>query len=582
MNSFSIQPYPFSKEGLVTLEANPRGRNWPVVYLIDNDKELYVGETTSAGVRFRQHLENPDRKKLRTVQIIFDEEFNKSAILDIEQTLIQMFQADRKMKLQNKNGGQSSKHDYYQRTKYQNKVDDIWNELHEMGLTRNSAHAIRNSNLFKYSPFNTLTSEQEAVSQEIISNILDCLRKGKKGSAVLHGVAGTGKSIVLINMIYTLLNAMDAKYDDSDLSPEERFELDQRISLGCDIRDYVKDYGPLKIGFVVPMTSIRETFRTVFRNSREAHLSTSMVIGPNDVLKKKYDVIFVDEAHRLARRKSLTSYGSFDDACKKLGLDPVTSTQLDMIQKCSRYSVLVYDSNQTVKSSDITPEQFDGAMAGRVRTDHYLSTQMRCEGGNSLLDYLSDIFDCKASGMVSMEKEYDLRLWDDPNAMIDKIRQLDKTYSLCRNLAGYAWPWKSKNCTSVEDALAKDKADIVFGDRKYVWNMNNKEWILRPGAVNEIGCIHTTQGYDLNYAGIIMGKEIDYDPDNKCIVTYRNLFHDKKVKSGVSDDQLTKYIINSYKVMMVRGIKGCYIYACNKNLRDYLSRFIPIEDLNNR
>ena len=124
-----IREFEFSQTGLSVLREHSMGQNWPVVYLINNKSELYVGETTSAGGRFYQHLNNPERKNLKKIRIVFDDQFNKSAILDIEQTLIQMFLADQKFALQNRNGGQSCKHDYYQRALYQAKVDDIWNEV---------------------------------------------------------------------------------------------------------------------------------------------------------------------------------------------------------------------------------------------------------------------------------------------------------------------------------------------------------------------------------------------------------------------------------------------------------------------
>lgn len=574
-----IREFAFSQTGLRSLREHSKGQNWPVVYLINNDKpnksELYVGETTSAGGRFLQHLNNPERRNLDTIRFVFDDQFNKSAILDIEQTLIQMFMADQKFVLQNKNGGQSCKHDYYQRALYQAKVDEIWNELNRALLTNQDASAIRNSNLFKYSPFNTLTPEQEHVSQEILFNAMDCLESGETGTSVLSGKAGTGKSIVLIHMMYTLMSAMNVTYNDEDLTPDEQLELGVRISLSNKIRGYVKRHGNLKIAFVVPMTSIRKTFKAVFAASKGAGLKSNMVIGPQDVLKEDYDIVFVDESHRLARRKGITSYGSFDEACARLGLDPMVSTQLDMIQKKSKYSVLVYDGCQTVKAADLTPEQFQCSLDLRIRTAHrvILQTQMRCEGGQSYLDYLDRIF--QVSQVDSLEVEnYDFKIWDNPNSMIENIRNKDLNLSLCRAVAGYSWRWQSKGCETIEQAVREGLEDIELDGRKYVWNMSNQEWILREGAVNEIGCVHTTQGYDLNYVAVIFGHEIDYDDESESIVIDRSKFFDSKVKDGVDDETLKQYIINSYKVMMTRGIKGCYVYACNPRLQNYLKRFI--------
>ena len=570
-----IREFDFSDAGLLSLKEHSKGQNWPVVYLINNKNELYVGETTSAGGRFYQHLNNPERKNLKKIRIVFDDQFNKSAILDIEQTLIQMFLADQKFVLQNRNGGQSCKHDYYQRALYQRKVDDIWNELNQALLTNHNASTIRNSNLFKYSPFNTLTPEQEQVSQDILLNAIDCLESGETGTSVLSGKAGTGKSIVLIHMMYTLMSAMSVTYNDEDLTPDEQLELGARISLSNKIRDYVKRHGDLKIAFIVPMTSIRKTFKAVFSASKVTGLKSSMVIGPQEVLNKDYDIVFVDEAHRLARRKNLTAYGAFDKACARLGIDKMTATHLDMIQLKSRYSVLVYDECQTVKASDLTPCQFQRSLKLHGRDVHavYLKTQMRCEGGSSYVEYLDSVFSVCQEKFHHV-KNYDFRIWDNPNAMIEDIRAKEKIYSLCRVVAGYSWEWKSSECSTLDEAISKGLEDIELDGEKYVWNMDKQEWILRDGAVNEIGCVHTTQGYDLNYVAVIFGCEIDYDDESGSIVIDRSKFYDDKVKDGVDDETLKQYIINSYKVMMTRGIKGCYVYACNPGLQNYLKRFI--------
>ena len=572
-----INSYQFSTYGLEQVKLHEKGRDWPVVYLIHNASELYVGETTSACNRFSQHLANPDRNRLELIEIVFDDAFNKSAVLDIEQTLIKLFAADNSMTLQNRNGGQSSTHNYYQRSAYQHKADLIWNELLKKNLADKPASVIRNSNLFKYSPYTVLTQEQEAASIEILTHMIECLERGEKGTAVISGTAGTGKSVVVINMISCLSLSMSTLYDTQDMTPEERSDLEPRISLANKIQKYVERHGHLRIGFVVPMTSIRKTFKSVFADSRGAGLRGSMVIGPQDVLKEQYDIVFVDESHRLAQRKSLTSYGSFDKACSILGLDRKKATQLDMVQLRSKYSILVYDKNQTVKSSDITDAQFERSLLGRKIIRRELKSQMRCLGGGSFTEYIDSIL----SNSLHSKKDildYDFKIWDNPNAMIKRIKELDAEMSLCRVVAGYGWKWNTKGVTSAEEALSKGLYDIELDGEKYVWNMSNSEWILRPESINEIGCIHTTQGYDLNYVAVVFGPEIDYDPVSDSIVIDRNKFYDSKVKSGVSDKDLKSFIINSYAVMMKRGIKGCYVYAFNPALRDYLKRFIPIQE----
>lgn len=569
MADFVINEYDFNEKGRSVLSKEKRGKDWPVVYLIHNDEEIYIGETQSAYHRMDQHLKNPNREKLKIMNIIFDDEFNKSAVLDIEQQLIQLCGADKKYKLQNLNGGQSEKHNYYQREKYLNKIESIWKELSKRGMTNMSIEDIRNTDLFKYSPYNTLTSEQNEVCKEIIYDIIDKLTKGIDATSIIHGGAGTGKTIVMINMIFKLINCNKLEIDFS----EEQESLTDNNQMIHDLKKFIHDYGhELKIGYVVPMTSIRKTLKTVFNETKNG-LKASMVIGPFDVFKEKYDVIFVDEAHRLAQYKNIGFRGEYSKNAQKLGKNPYDVTQLDMIVANSKYRILVYDRNQTVKGSDITPQQFDKALNESSVSKFYLTTQMRCIGGELYTDYIDNIFNCNQSDYLEMDN-YDFKMFDDVNEMVVKIKSLDKKYGLCRNAAGYSWEWISKGIKGYNNVIAQGKEDIKIGNYKYVWNMTNEEFIISANAVNEIGCIHTLQGYDLNYVGVILGEEIDYNPNTNQIEIDLDKFFDKYVKQGCDAKTVENFIINSYKVIMYRGIRGCYVYACNKNMQEYLSKFI--------
>lgn len=569
MACFSINQYDFDEAGKANIAKEKKGRDWPVVYLIHNDKELYIGETQNAYNRMEQHLKNPERKNLKFINIIFDDEFNKSAILDIEQQLICLCGADNKYVLQNLNGGQSEKHNYYQREKYINKLERIWNELSKLGMTNMTIDDIRNTDLFKYSPYNTLTSEQNEACKLVIYDIMDKLSKGIDATSIINGGAGTGKTIVLINMIFKLINANKFEVNFS----EEDDSLTDNNQMIHDLKNFIKTYGhELKIGYVVPMTSIRKTLKTVFSKTKNG-LKASMVIGPFDVFKEKYDVVFVDEAHRLAQYKNIGFRGEFKKNALLLGKNPEDVTQLDMIVANSKYRILVYDRNQTIKGSDITPEQFDKALEHSSVSKFYLTTQMRCKGGEVYTDYIDSIFNCNQKTYLEMEN-YDFKLFDDVNEMVEKIKLLDKKYGLCRNAAGYSWEWISKGIKGYKNVIDQGKEDIIIGNYKYVWNMTNEEFILSNNAINEIGCIHTLQGYDLNYVGVILGKEIDYNPQTNQIEIDINKFYDKYVKQGCTTKQVETFILNSYKVIMSRGIKGCYVYACNKNMQEYLSKFI--------
>jgi len=591
-NSVVIRDYPFPGAEQ-EVAATTHGTNWPVVYLIYNDSEVYVGETTSAYVRYGQHAsENgkyfKDRRRLNRISIIFDNLFNKSAILDIEQNLIHLLEADAAIqeengghgrKLQNRNAGQSYAHDYYNRTIYQAKVEEVWNQLLKRRFVSNSFLSIKNSDLFKYSPYTSLTAEQELVCRDIIRDIISRLSIGKKGMAVIKGAAGTGKSLVLINMIMTLLRSLYIKYD-YDFETDSEDDLDDRYALHAELERFyiywkeMTGRNSLKIGFVVPMSSIRSTFQMVFKYAGKSTkgMKANMVIGPNAVVtdadEQEYDVVFVDESHRLKRRVAMsgTEMGAFDKCCNKIGLNPHDADQLDFLLRKSKYQILVYDENQSIKPTDIPVITMNNKISQNVTIRRELRSQMRCQGGGDFMQYIDDIFSLRNPAKKTFSK-YDFKLYDDPNKMIDFIVKKDADESLCRTLAGYSWEWVS----------SKDKTvpDIELDGRKYFWNKTSSRWILNS-APDEIGCVHTSQGYDLNRVAVIFGREIDYDPATRVITIDRRLFYDSKVKQQTTDAQLKTFILNAYKVMLVRGIKGCYVYACNKNLRDFLHRYIPV------
>lgn len=567
---FEVKEYEFDENTLKNI--NPKYVNWPVVYLINNKNKVYIGETSNIKSRMRQHLNNPDRDFLEEINIIFDEKFNKSAILDIEQNLIRMFYADTRFTsndgILNKNNGQSSKHNYYQREMYLNKVENIWKELQKKKLANNSYSSIVNSDIYKYSPFTSLTNEQEEIMCKIINNILDSLeKKTTNKTSIITGLAGTGKRILAINLIYNIVSAdftnIDTFSDEEDI--EDLSEYDKTIHR---LRNYILYNGKIKIGFVVPMSSLRKTLRKVFRAIDKKKLS-KIIIAPGDVTKNEYDVIICDEAHRLAKYKNIADMGYFREKCQELGIDENISTQLDWISLKSKYKVLFYDGNQTIKGSDIPTDKMDELIKKNSDKCYALTTQLRCKSGELFLSNIDSLFKCSLKGKIESSKDFEIKVFNDVNEMIEKIKQLDRRIGLCRNVAGYDWEWISKS-KSIDEIRKNDLYDFNFEGKKYIWNHTNEGWILSSNAVNEIGCVHTVQGYDLNYVGVIIGPDLSYNKEENKIEVHINELKDANVKRGTDEEEVQKYIINTYKVLLERGIRGCYVYACDKNMQEYL------------
>lgn len=323
------------------------------------------------------------------------------------------------------------------------------------------------------------------------------------------------------------------------------------------------------MALVVPMSSFRTTLKKVFKNIKG--LSASMVIGPAQVSKEKYDLLVVDESHRLRRRVNLGAYfGAFDKACQALNLDKHKASELDWVTMQSKHTVLFYDEGQSIKPSDTKKEEFDIMKSSKDTSILKLKSQFRVKGGNEYVEYIDSLLNnkLKEDSSIFYSKEYEFTMFDSIETMIQQIKLRDQESGLSRLIAGYSWEWKSnKN---------KDTFDIHIDDVKLKWNGTSNDWINSDGAINEVGCIHTTQGYDLNYSGIIFGNEISFNPVTKEIIVNEENYFDKNGKQSIKDPkELKLFILNIYKTIMLRGIKGTYIYVCDPLLRDYFESFIP-------
>ena len=531
---------------------------WPLVYILSdvNTKNAYIGETTDAHSRMIAHLKHSQKSKLSYVHLIASDKFNKSATLDIESNIIKYMSGDNLYQLLNANLGLAN-HSYYQKEVYWEIFKTIWSELLKEGIAQNSIEYIDNSDLFKYSPYKSLTAEQD----NSLYQILESLASGNIDATIVEGGAGTGKTILAI----FLFKMLSADLDDFNFN-----EFGARENKFIDLVSRIKSSFPdPKMALVVPMSSFRTTLKKVFKNIKG--LSANMVIGPAEVSKNKYDLLVIDESHRLRRRVNLGAYyGSFDKACVALGLDKHSCSELDWMTAQSTNSIFFYDEGQSIKPSDIKREEFDRLKLSMKTCVLKLKTQFRVKGGNSYVDYVDLILNCKSHGSTKIFKSdnYEFMLFDSLTDMISQIRSRNQEFGLSRLIAGYSWEWKSRKDPNV--------FDIAIDDVHLKWNSTATDWINSKHSIDEVGCIHTTQGYDLNYSGIIFGKEISYCPIEKKIVIKEENYFDKNGKQSIkSSSELKPFIVNIYKTIMLRGIKGTYVYVCDPFLKEYFNSLIP-------
>ncbi|APA65655.1 DUF2075 domain-containing protein [Maribacter sp. 1_2014MBL_MicDiv] len=558
-SDFRVANYLFDKLYIERIEDDYHVKNsYPIVYILYDLKRsiAYVGESTSALSRMLSHLSHPEKKRLKYVYIISSQNFNKSAALDIESNLIKYMVADGMFVLLNGNAGIAD-HNYYQKNQYHKVFENIWENLKLQRVVTKNILDIDNSDLFKYSPYKALTLDQHNAVRLYLKILLN-----KDNSTVfVEGSAGTGKTILAVYLIKLLLTKFDIE-DYEDLEGESL----QELQLVQEIQNQKEN---LSIGLVVPMVSLRKTIKEVFKNVKG--LKSSMVLGPSDVLKKDYDVLIVDEAHRLKRRFGITNYRSHDANNKALGLGN-EGTELDWILKSSKHQLLFYDQAQSIRPSDIHKDVFLSIKKLNETEKIKLTSQLRSKGGVDYMDFIDDLLNTKLSkGDKKFEsKNYDLKIFRSLPMMIGHLEQREEKFGLCRMMAGYSWKWVSKN---------SNKPDAIIDGISLTWNRVAHDWINSTTDLTEIGCIHTTQGYDLNYAGIIFGNEIKFNKETQEIEIDKSQYFDSKGMVGVKDIEILKdFIINIYKTLMYRGIKGTYIYVCDNNLREYFEDYIYFED----
>lgn len=576
---FEIERLPFDAEGIDRGSREiVRFRDWPVVYTLNDAQRVYVGESMSAVKRMRQHLENEQKRSLTTMRLVLSEEFNKSVCLDLESRLIELVHGDGQFVVLNRNTGIVDV-GYYMRESYQRAFDEIFDELRQHGLLQRSVRQIENTELFKYSPFKSLNHDQHAAVEQILQGLVRDLEQDRRGVSVVRGEPGTGKTIVAMYLLKMLCDIGSHPADD-EVDPDEMFsEFFQD-----ETRELLEG---LELAFVIPGESLRGTVKKVISRipgMRRVFVGTAFQVAEQD---KQFDLVVVDEAHRL------TQYGAqahgtltkqYGEITQRLfgEMDP-TKNQLDWLRKTSRMVLLMLDQEQSVRPMDIPRAELDVVVREAAERDrlHPLVTQMRAAGGNDYIRYARQLMSQTPPDRHLGFGEYEFTMYDDMAQMVQRIRDLEAQHGLCRMVAGFAWDWTSR-------ASRKEKRtahDFVIDGVALTWNGTTSDWLGSRTSADEVGSIHTLQGYDLNYAGVIIGPDLRFDPQTQRLYADRDHYRDKKGKASnrkrgqeTTDDDLLRYITNIYSVLLTRGMRGTFVYVCDPELRRHLSRFIPSAD----
>ena len=375
-----------------------------------------------------------------------------------------------------------------------------------------------------------MLDDQKVVYEEILKKSLQCVTDQRKRTIIVKGGPGTGKTVVAINLLAKLTNeGQFAQYTSKNSAPRSVYAK--------------KLTGHKK-------TSINNMFKG----------SGSYV----DVDANMIDTIICDEAHRLNEKS-----GMFHN----LG-----QNQIKEIINASLCSVFFIDESQRVTLSDIGSvaeiKKWAQEMDSEI-SEMELVSQFRCNGSDGYLAWLDNVLEIRNTANSDMKDiDYDIRIVDSPNEVRDLIIERNKSVNHSRILAGYCWAWlkAGQNDTNVHD--------IKIGDFEMSWNLGNSlTFAIDEDSVNEVGCIHTSQGLEFDYAGVIIGDDMRYE--NGHIVTdftkraktdqslkgIKKLYKENPEFALKEADEIIK---NTYRTLMTRGMKGCYIYCTDKNLANYL------------
>ena len=382
-------------------------------------------------------------------------------------------------------------------------------------------------------PVFDLLDEQAVCYDMCIRTMLQCLKDQKKRAILVQGGPGTGKSVLAVNLLmHFITSACNAAYVTKNSAPRQAF-----LSI-------------LSQNKAENIAEISQLFRSPF--------------GLASVPANSYDCLIVDEAHRLVKKM----YGDWNG-----------ENQVKECINASLLTVFLLDEDQAVTTKDIGSVQEISKWCEELgstiimREETKLTSQFRCNGSDAYIQVIDNLLQRKEESIAVplSELNYDFRLFDDASQMRDALREKNAINNKARMVAGYCYDWNVKN--------RRGDVDIELpGGFQAKWNLaNDKIWAINPRSFEEVGCIHTAQGLEFDYVGVLIGKDLTYDKSSGRIVTNKSAISTDDKSSGIrgaSEEDARRLILNTYKTLLTRGQKGCYVYCEDEALREYFKKML--------
>ena len=365
----------------------------------------------------------------------------------------------------------------------------------------------------------------------------------RKSVIIVKGGPGTGKTVIALHILAELAKL-------------------SKNGHGFNVQ-YATKSKPLLEGV---RHQVRPSTRILFQNV------TSYV--PASAEENSVDVLLVDEAHRIQKNAN----NQYTKPEKRTNLP-----QIDTIVRSSKVTVFFIDDRQAIRGVEIGSSKLIKEAAerwGAQVEECELKSQFRCNGSDNYMDWMEQVLYNKPITSVFQTEDFDLRIFDNPKEMYEKLVEQNKVPGqTARVMAGFCWPWSTD---VVEGDLVKD---VKIGDFAMPWETSDRvpyqqltkkypkwyEWAYKPLGIEQVGCIYTAQGFEFDYAGVIIGGDLKYNRLLKVIETDKAACKDPVLRRNVSEANMTfdDYVRNIYRVLMSRGMKGCYLYIVDVPLREY-------------
>ncbi len=385
--------------------------------------------------------------------------------------------------------------------------------------------------VIKGKPEYILLDEQKVVYDKVLSCAKEGFHDRLKTVIIVKGGPGTGKSVIAINLMADLLENYNTHYVTGSRAFTET------------LRRIIGSRGTAQFRYTHSYTEAKE----------------------NDV-----DVLIVDEAHRLRK----TSRTRFSPKNKRFDV-----AQIEELINASKVAVLFIDDNQVVRPDEIGSVQYikEYAQKANCRIFEYeLDVQFRCNGSDAFVNWVDNTLGVKRTANViwDQREQFDFRILGSPGELEDAIREKVQAGQTGRITAGFCWQWSYPN----PDGTLKD--DIVIGNYRRPWNARPEArrlaagipksnlWAYDRNGINQIGCVYTAQGFEFDYAGVIFGNDLVYDFDQQTWKGQPENSEDAMVRR--SRGSFLGLVKNTYRVLLSRGMKGCYVYFTDKDTERFL------------